>query len=140
MKFIASDDPVVFTSMFHAKKQRTDRFGFASTSDLFFLPLYPKLLLLCYDGDAYTLSGKSHGVISLSNVRDVRACNELQFLNAAHAVYFSDWSHRCDLMHEFNTVSSCRKSFCPEFSTFIPEGTVVDGQLYRKLDQKRNGN
>ena len=133
--FITSDDPVVFTSMFHAKKIRTDRFGFASTGALFFLPLSPKLLLLCYDGDAYNMSGKSRGVISLSNDRDIHACNELQFLNAAHAIYFQDWAQRSDLNREFDAIASRRKCFRPEISRFVPERTVENGQIYKKLDQ-----
>ena len=40
-QFITSDDPVVFTSMFHAKKQRTDRFGFVSTGAPVFLTAIP---------------------------------------------------------------------------------------------------
>ena len=139
--FITSDDPVVFSNMFHAKKLATDRFGFGSTGALFFLPLSPKLLLLCYDGDAYNLSGKSRGTISLTKERDVHACNELQYLNAAHAIYLSDWKQRCELVREFAANVSRRKGFRPEFSKYVPDGHMVDSERYRKLDQneKRDG-
>lgn len=134
-QFITSDDPAVFTSMFHAKKIRTDKFGFASTGALFLFPLSPKLLLLCYDGDAYNMRGKSHGAISLFNDKDVHACNELQFQNAAHAIYFQDWEQRSELDQEFNVAASRRKCFHPEISRFVPEGTGENSQLYKKLDQ-----
>ena len=55
---ITSDDPVVFSGMFHAKKLQTIRFGYGSAGALFFLPLSPRLLLLCYDGDVYRVSGR----------------------------------------------------------------------------------
>ena len=135
MPFITSDDPVAFTSMFHAEKLHSDRFGFGSTGALFFLPLSPRLLLLCYDGDAYILTGKSRGVISLSKERDVRACNELQYLNAAHAIYFSDWQQRNELHQEFNAIHPRRKRFKPDFDRFVPEGSMLEGERYRRLDR-----
>ena len=109
--------------------------GSSQLVPLFFLPLSPKLLLLCYDGDAYTLSGKSHGVISLSRDIDVHACNELQFLNASHAIYFQDWNQRAELDRKFSAAASRRKCFHPEISRFVSEGTVESGQLYKRLDR-----
>ncbi len=133
--FITSDDPVAFTSMFHAEKLHTDQFGFGSAGALFFFPLSPKLLLLCYDADVYILNGKLPNSISISKKRDVRACNELQFLKAVHAIYFSDWKHRCELNGEFNTILPRRKRFEPVFNRYAPDGIKKEGQRYRRLDK-----
>ena len=137
--FITSDDPVAFTSMFHAKKLHTNRFGFGSTGALFFMPLSPKLLLLCYDGDAYFLKGKSYNSISLSKDKDVRACNELQYLKAADTIYCSDWEQRCELDQEFKKILPLRKEFEPNFDRFVPDGTLLDGQQYRRLEKDEKG-
>ena len=78
--FITSDDPVVLTNMFHAQKLKKNRFGFDSAGVLLFLPLSPRLLLVCYDGDAYTWVDKHRGFASINKDEDVCACNELQCL------------------------------------------------------------
>lgn len=51
--FVTSDDPVAFMSRFHAQKIRSNVFGIGSAGALFYFPLSPRLLLLCYDGDVY---------------------------------------------------------------------------------------
>jgi len=137
--FVTSDDPVAFTSMFHAEKLNSDRFGFGSAGALFFMPLSPKLLLLCYDSDTYILSGKKRNSISLSKDRDVRSCNELQYLKAAQAIYFSDWQQRCELDREFNLALPRRKSFKPEIDRFIPDGSTTEDQRYRRLGKDEKG-
>ena len=63
--FVTSDDPVVLTSRFHAQKINSNNFGVASAGALFFLPLSPRLLLICYDGDVYTASNKTGFILHI---------------------------------------------------------------------------
>jgi len=53
--FVTSDDPSIFTSRFHFQKLRQPNFGIGSSGALFFLPMTPTLLLMCHDGDVYTI-------------------------------------------------------------------------------------
>lgn len=131
--FVTSDDPVVFASMFHAKHVKTDRFGFGSAGVLFFFPLSPRLLLLAYDGDVYTLSNKRRGVVSLSREKDVYACNELQYLNASQAIYFSDWDSRNRVQQEITALGSSRPFQQPKFSRFVQDESTPSWERYREL-------
>ena len=132
--FITSDDPVVFSSMFHAKKLQTVLFGYGSAGALFFLPLSPRLLLLCYDGDVYSISNKHDGVVPVTRERDVYACNELQYHNAAHSIYFSDWEQRHHIEDELAVLGERRMLRRPMLSRFVRDGVPTTGDRYRRLD------
>ena len=107
--FIASDDPVVLTNMFHAQKLKKKIFGLDSAGVLLFLPLSPRLFLVCYDGDAYAWVDKHGGFASINKDEDVRACNELQYLKAAKNIYFSNWDQKDKIGREFKKVTSRRR-------------------------------
>ena len=140
--FITSDDPVVFSSMFHAKKLKTMHFGFGSAGALFFLPLSPRLLFLCYDGDVYNVSNKRDGFVPVRRERDVYACNELQFHNAAHSIYFSNWKQRHQVEAELTALGERRVPRRPMLSRFVRDGGTADADRYRRLDsdEKRDAN
>ena len=131
--FVTCDDPVVFSSMFHAKKLKTDRFGFGSAGALFFFPLSPRLLLLAYDGDVYTLSNKRRGVSPVSRESDVYACNELQYLNASHSIYFQNWTARERIRRELRALDHRRSQRVPLLSRYVAEDSSSLGTRYREL-------
>ena len=132
--FITCDDPVVFSSMYHAKKLKTDRFGFGSAGALFFFPLSPRLLLLAYDGDVYSLSNKRRGVVPITRETDVYACNELQYLNASHSVYFQNWSTKERIRRELRALQGKRRQRVPILSRFVPQDSSPLATRYRQLD------
>ena len=134
MNFITSDDPVVFSSMFHARKLKTNLFGYGSAGALFFLPLSPRLLLLCYDGDVYNVSNKRDGVVPVLREVDVYACNELQYHNAAHSVYFSDWEQRHQIEDELSALGEGRLRRRPLLFRFVRDGAAATAERYRRLD------
>ena len=90
--FVTSDDPVCMTSKFHADRQ-LDTFGLQSTGLLLFLPLSPRLLALCYDANVYSID-THHQQVRLESEQDVRACNDLQYLNAHKNIYFASSTDR----------------------------------------------
>ena len=132
--FVTSDDPAVSSNMFHAEKLESSDFGYGSAGALFFLPLSPRLLLLCYDGDVYSVSSKRNGVVSVTRERDVHACNQLQYHNAAHSVYFSDWEQRQQIENELAALGERRLRRRPMLSRFVRDGTTGFAERYRRLD------
>ena len=130
--FITSDDPVCFTSRFHANRGMSS-FGIASTGALFFMPLSPKLLLLCYDAGVYSI--RRFGLYVETKLdRDVEACNELQYLNAHENVYFTDWTRRDQVEAKSAAVKGRRPSFPWHIARFTEDGWVSPStQRYRPM-------
>ena len=134
--FVTSDDPVVFTSRFHAQKIKSSVFGTSSAGAIFYFPLSPRLLLMCYDGDVYTLRDKTGNFVSVTKKRDVYSCNELQYLNASKNVYFSRWSQKDQIESEFKAVESRRQETRHQTLKFVEDEPTLDGQRYRRVGKR----
>jgi hypothetical protein len=65
------------------------------------LALSPRFLFIAYDGRVYTMADKHGETVTLDNVSDVRALNELQYLKASENIYFANWSDRELIAGEF---------------------------------------
>ena len=135
--FVTCDDPVVFSSRFHAERLQSDNFGVAAAGIFFMLPISPRLLLLCYDRHVYKLLGvrRSRGV--LRDPQDVRSCNELQFLNASQNIYFADWGQKEEIESQFRSVAARREMPRTQFLTYAEYGTTRDGKLFRVVEDGR---
>ena len=130
--FITSDDPVCFTSRFHAKRG-LQSFGIASAGALFFMPLSPRLLMLCYDPNVYSVT-RIGRVVETKAERDVEACNELQYLNALENVYFRDWIQMASIEGRSAAIRARRPSSRMRFSKFVEDGWASGGvQRYRRM-------
>ena len=129
--FVTSDDPVAFSSRFHAERLGTDNFGIGSPGVFFALPLSPRLLLLCYDRHVYIASDKKADCIVLTDDRDVYACNVLQYLGAWQNIYFSDWEQRHRTASELRSILAGRRTSQARFSTFVPRHESREGQRNR---------
>ena len=90
-EFISSDNPSVLTNKlyFSHKNVKFVSFGFGSAGALFFLPLTPKLLLVVYDSDVYSLP-KEKGFHKIKSESDVDAVNYFQVMNCNNNVYMRD--------------------------------------------------
>ncbi len=86
--FITSDNPAILTNRWHFlnKEAQFRSFGLQSAGSLFILPLSPKLLMLAYDGDVYSISN-TKGWVQIKNKFDVNAFNYFQFLNCEANIY-----------------------------------------------------
>lgn len=130
--FVTSDDPVFLTSRFHAQKLRNNVFGAGSAGALFFLPISPRLLLVLYDADIYTVIAKQGSFISINSERDVYACNELQYLNADGNIYFSDWNQRGQIERQFKAVAMRGQDNRVRSSKLVEDGQIPGGRFYRQ--------
>ena len=132
MDFITSDDPVCITSRLHAQKLKSNSFGVGSAGVIFFFPMSPRLLLVCFDGDVYSARNKNRHIISIVKERDISSCNELQYMNARNNLYFADWSERCLIDRNIGTVKG-RPSFRTIISKFVEEEELEFGTRFREL-------
>ena len=131
VEFITSDDPVVYTSRFHAEKVQSNNFGITAAGVFFVLPLSPRLLLLCYDADVYRLRSLNRYAAVVRNLHDVRACNELQILNAQNNIYFSDWEQRDEVHSHVDHTARRRGTSGTRFLTYVADSKTATGTLFR---------
>ena len=132
VEFVTSDAPVCFTSRFHARRD-IQSFGIASAGVMFFMPLTPRLLLLCYDHNVYTVR-RIGRLVETKSERDVEACNELQYLNALENVYFGDWAQRTGIEASSAVAKERRPASGMRFTKFEEDGGVSGGmQRYRRM-------
>ncbi|QIM50232.1 DUF4238 domain-containing protein [Pusillimonas sp. DMV24BSW_D] len=107
--FITSDNPAVLTNKWRLDQDKSPglSFGVGSAGVLVILPLTPKLLLLGYDGDVYSVPNE-RGVIKLKNPRDAIALNRHQFLQCTANVYVHDTAHANDLFKHYSDIEATR--------------------------------
>lgn len=107
--FVTSDDPAVLTNRWHLSDWRTSKrsFGLGTCGDLLFLPLTPKIICVGYDGDVYSIPNKK-GWLRTSNICDVKAFNEHQFLNCRANIFFSNIEHQSFISESFDEVEDNR--------------------------------
>ncbi|GAF61428.1 hypothetical protein JCM18903_1425 [Psychrobacter sp. JCM 18903] len=86
--FITSDHPAVLTNRWYFlnKKVQFRSFGLQSAGGLFILPLTPRILMLAYDKDVYSIANIK-GWVQLKNRHDIDAFNYLQLLNCRANIY-----------------------------------------------------
>jgi hypothetical protein len=134
--FITSDDPSIFTSRFYLQRLGSQHFGLSSSGALFLLPLSPRLLLICYDGNVYTIPDKEGCFVTTERATDVVALNEFQYLKASKNLYFSKWDDRDRIAQEFQQIIPQRpKSWC-EFFVFVLDKSSDQGEHYRRATKE----
>lgn len=101
--FVTSDDPAILTNKFYMQRLNRCDFGIASSGVMLVLPLTPRFLLLCYDSGVYIIPNKIGNCIDITEVADVTALNEMQYLKAAENIYFSNWSERDLIVGQFES-------------------------------------
>ncbi|HMJ28044.1 MAG TPA: DUF4238 domain-containing protein [Xanthobacteraceae bacterium] len=89
--FVTSDDPAIATNKWMSQKMNTEGFGVMSSGFILVMPLTPRLAILCYDGQVYTIPSLVGGRVILKKTEDVESLNELQYLKAAANIYFASW-------------------------------------------------
>jgi hypothetical protein len=132
--FVTSDDPAIVTNKFYMQKLDRSDFGMASSGTMLVLPLTPRFLLLCYDGGVYTIPEKIGRCVEITDLTDVIALNELQYLKAAENIYFSQWSERDQIAAEFESVRARR----PASWSVVHMAVPVDGDptLFRRVSRE----
>ena len=128
--FITSDDPVCLTSKFHAQKLKSNSFGIASSGVIFLFPISPRMLLVCFDGDVYSIANRRGYFAATSNERDVSSCNELQYIGASNNLYFADWDQREVIEREISKFERPRHA-SEKMSRFVEDSKTKFGTRYR---------
>jgi hypothetical protein len=124
--FVTSDDPAIMTNKFYTQKNLIEGgFGMGSSGLLLFMPLTPKLGVLCYDPLVYTLPDVAVGRLILKKSADAEALNELQYLKASAAIYFSPWETGDYVRGQFEKTQSRR----------ITDWFVIKHAVFAKSDK-----
>jgi hypothetical protein len=105
--FVTSDNPLVNTNRFYCQKLNETSWGAQSAGALFILPLSPRLLACLYDPGVYVVD-HANGYVEITKVTDVLAFNEMQYLNAAENIYFSDPASGDRIASEFTATANRR--------------------------------
>ncbi|HDR9585095.1 TPA: DUF4238 domain-containing protein [Burkholderia stabilis] len=107
--FITSDNPAVLTNKWQLDRKQTSglSFGIGSAGMMALLPLTPRLLLIGYDGDVYSVPNVN-GIVDIKNDRDAIALNRHQFLQCAANVYTHDAAHKDALAKHYSEIENTR--------------------------------
>lgn len=89
VNFITSDNPAIFYNQFGERRTIGSNVGIVSKGLEIFLPLSPRHVGVLYDAQVYKVGRRRDLYGEVTDPRDVRKLNDLQWLNAMDAVYFS---------------------------------------------------
>jgi len=92
MDFVTCDHPVFFTNRYHIQRLHQHSFGMVSSGAIISMPLSPRLSLIAYDTNVYTLPNTTgNSCLDLTRTADVHALNQMQYLSADKNIYFRFW-------------------------------------------------
>jgi hypothetical protein len=118
--FVTSDDPAVHTNKLHIHRMGSANFGIQQSGMILTMPVSPKLAVLYYDGDVYTVPEKVGLNLTLKRDEDAQAFNELQYIKANENVYFSAWDELGSIDDGCQSVSSLRMAVSHKLNLLIP--------------------
>jgi hypothetical protein len=118
--FVTSDDPAVHTNKLHIHRMNSANFGIQQSGMILTMPLSPRLAVLYYDGDVYTIPSKVGLNLTLKSDSDAQAFNELQYIKANENVYFSDWNQLDSIDKACQSISSLRMAVSHKLNLLIP--------------------
>src|SRR5207253_2028261 len=124
---VTSDDPAVFTNKYAIQRLKDNSLGVMSSGLILTMPLTPRLAIMCYDGQVYTIPSLVNGRLVLKKPADVEALNELQFLKAATSIYFRPWADAESVRDKFESVRERR----------IEEWAVVKHHAFVRIEGDR---
>lgn len=132
--FLTSDDPAVLTNRVYQQRMKDNNFGLMNTGTMMVMPLGPRFAAVIYDADSYSANGRTGHYLDVSRVADVRAMNELQFLNSQSNIYFAGRFDRSDAIQAaFASVADRRLASRYNFWHGISEGIEGDFEVFRRL-------
>jgi hypothetical protein len=131
--FVTCDHPAVMTNRYHHQRLTDNKFGVSNSGAILLMPLSPALCAVCYDGGVYSIANASGTpFVCLTSDSDVRAVNELQYLNVGQNVYLSRWGDRNVVAFEANRVAEERSKAKPAATIFVRDYSSPSKELYRK--------
>lgn len=128
--FLIGDDPAVMLNRFAAERLGDAAFGVSSSGLIIVMPLTPRLSLMCYDGQVYTLDA-TNGRLLVKNDAMADAFNDIQMLAASENIYFRDWAQREYVQRRFLALKDKRPAAYSTVETFVPDGEDEHAEHYR---------
>jgi hypothetical protein len=127
--FIISDDPAAMLNRFACEKLDGSGFGVASSGLIFVMPLSPRLSVICYDGQVYSLD-LTDGRAVLNTESAVDAYNDIQAITASENAYFQRWKDGEYVRARIAAVKDKRRA-PSTVETFVPDGEDEFREHYR---------
>lgn len=124
--FIISDNPAIHTNRLHVQRFGNGNFGIQQAGMILTMPISPRLAVLYYDGDVYTVPNQRGMNLVLNKDTDARAFNEFQYLSASENLYFADWSELAKVVAGFPEVNDRRLRVHFRFNLLIPKAGEED--------------
>lgn len=87
-EFVTSDNPIVLYNQLLSFKGGEGGTGLAVKGLKIFFPISPKVCIILYDSETYSVGRKQEEIVRLSCPKDVYQINVLQFCSASENVYF----------------------------------------------------
>ncbi|HYE29191.1 MAG TPA: DUF4238 domain-containing protein [Allosphingosinicella sp.] len=132
-RFVTCDDPVVQTNRLYIQRVGQTNFGIRSAGTIFYVPLSPRVAMLLYDGDVYTLPKSDRYWVGIKRDQDVHAFNELIFLKARENVYFLDQGDFST--DRFQAVADRRIVHWHRGRILVPIGEEEGGRIFAEADE-----
>jgi len=135
--FYTSDDPAVLTNRWHLLDERAKghSFGLNSAGNLLILPLTPKIVMLAFDSDVYSLQNKNKWV-EVKDKNDIDAINSLQFINCRSNIYTRSESSTDNIKY-LNTITKGIKPEVKYRFTYAVLDRVERGEkTFKAIDKK----
>ncbi len=131
--FITCDDPVVQTNRLYVQKVGDTNFGLGSGGAIFYLPLSPRIAMLLYDGDVYSIPKTGRHWVLIEREGDVHAFNDLIFLKARENIYFMDGSDFSRA--RFERMADRRIVDWHRGRVLVPVGEDEKGRIFANVDE-----
>jgi hypothetical protein len=113
------------TNRFYLQKLNQNKFGVMNSGAILSMPIGPKQSAVCYDRAVYSIPNASKTpFVALTDIDDVRAVNQLQYLTAAKNIYFRRWEDAERIKSEFETLLDRRDQAVPISTVYFRDDTV----------------
>jgi len=132
--FISSDDPAVHTNRFHVQRRLLGGFGLGSSGTVISMPVSPKLMLVAFDANVYTMPSRRGHLGFIDSDQDAHDLNELQQLHARHTLYFADWNTADDVLTRAADAKARRPDVWHVFRYFAEVKDGAAGTRYEPIE------
>jgi hypothetical protein len=140
MDFVTCDHPVFFTNRYHIQRLHQHNFGIGSSGAIISMPLSPRLSLMAYDTNVYTLpNATGNSCLDLTRKADVRALNQMQCLSADKNIYFRSWGDAERIGSDVGELSKIRAAAGAISQTLVRDYSV-SGETYRRGSAEEEAN
>jgi predicted nucleic acid-binding protein len=132
--FVTCDHPAVLTNRYHFQRLNAANFGMSNSGAIISMPLSPRLSLLAYDTNVYTVpNATGEPFVSVTKSADVHALNQFQYLSASQNVYFQALGDAERIGSEIGELADIRTGAGPTSEVLVrdPEADGI-GEAYRR--------